>query len=388
MRGIQHVARGAAWRAAIGSALLLLAGGCKVVGAKVANLDALHENDGSHVRMAVLLGDVEYTLHHGLFRLVPGREERVKAKQPRPIKNPPALCLENLLGLVAFDPNNSGVAERQVEMLSFIAERCVWKLSRRAAVEALGKAAQRLEVGEHPDGRGAGGETAAAPAEVAEALRSVIQAVDKRGPGAAELPGACSAVAALELDSDGARRSLRTAAILLDRVGAADPRYEPLRDLSRDLQRWCIRLAIASALADASPLVRAEAVAADVRGGGMERLAEHYARLDPNHPRREADPEVIRRVLELIGKRGLPGLGSAEDPLSTERSLALLYALSTRHPDSRVRSTGMRTLERCSGAEIASLREEDWQDWWVARREGRDAPRAAAAPANKGENGP
>jgi hypothetical protein len=36
-------------------------------------------------------------------------------------------------------------------------------------------------------------------------------------------------------------------------------------------------------------------------------------------------------------------------------------------PESSVRVGAMRALGRVSGSGISSLREEDWQAWWLAR---------------------
>jgi hypothetical protein len=141
--------------------------------------------------------------------------------------------------------------------------------------------------------------------------------------------------------------------------------------LSEELQRRCVRQALAKALVDTEPRVRAAAVEASVASAGTKVLDEFLLQLD-----REASPEVLLRIVDLVRANGLPeGVpeGSQLTPEEArERRLQKLMELLVR-PESSVRVGAMRALGSVSQAGFSSLREEDWQAWWLARVAARTA---------------
>jgi hypothetical protein len=353
--------------------LCLCLGGCKVAGARVHNLRTLHEEDGRHVRTAVLYEDLEYVLRNGLLGLVPGATVKRRAPEAKPVKDPLGTCMSNALALARFEDEDTVAV--QVETFAMLAGKCPWKLSRELAVARLGHAGVRLELASAPappEG-GEGGDVAAGPAEVSEALSGVVRAVNPSADLQARpsLEQACAAVAALPLDAEGARRALRASALLEQRFGAADEAAAPLRALVLELERRCVRFGLAAGLADADPRVRAAAVASDVRVYGLERLGQHLDRLDPARDDAERDDAVMLKVLMLLRRHGPPrpsaGLTAELEQAERERRLRIVYELATHHPDGRVRIAGMRALQRWSDGAVASLREEDWQAWFLAR---------------------
>jgi hypothetical protein len=152
-----------------------------------------------------------------------------------------------------------------------------------------------------------------------------------------------------------------------------------LLELAEELQRRCVRLALAAALLDRDPRVRAVAVEAAVASAGLSVLQGILAQLD-----RESAPEVLLRVLELVRRRGLPPTLPENLPASApgtppitpemvrEAQLRALIELLDR-PETSVRVGAMRALAVVADANISSLREEDWQSWWLSRRERRAA---------------
>ena len=111
--------------------------------------------------------------------------------------------------------------------------------------------------------------------------------------------------------------------------------------------------------------MRAAAIEALVSARGREYLARSLPQLGT-----EIEPEVPLALLGMVRSIGLPGSTSVTaDPAQTEREgeLALLYPVATQHPVERVRISAMSTLSEVSGAGFRSLREEDWQTWWLAR---------------------
>jgi hypothetical protein len=350
--------------------------GCNVVQSKAHNLRQLHEDDGHHKRVAALVSDWEYTLRFNILGMLPGGVAREKT--PVKIKNPIAECVENLLELEDFDPENLGVSELQVENFTRYATSDPWKISRQICVRALGRAGMRLELREHPAPPREG--PVATEDVVVEALRKLIAALtplERREGPAPSVEEACRAVAAMNLDIEGARRTLAAVALLSKSVGARSERAAPLRELSLELQRRCVRFVIEAALKDSAGIVRASAIEADVRVFGPERLAVHLDEVS-------GDRDVALAVLDLVARYGLPAPTPGADPAETVRlrdeQLARLYMNATRNPDDRVRVRSMQALARVSDAGIASLREEDWQTWWLAREKSRPTQDAVQEP--------
>jgi hypothetical protein len=345
-----------------------------VVQAKTYNLRQLHEEDGHHKRVGALMNDWEYALRFGLLGVLQ-KKGAITDKPDEKIKDPLEECVENLLGLSAFDPDNLGVAAWQVESFTRYAITDPWQISREICVRGLGRAGVRLHVRDFPAPPKEG-----APAtedEVREALRVVIQSAtppERRTGPAPDLETACRDVAALNLDVDGARRALLAVALIAQTLGEKTARVAPLQKLSLELQRRCVRFALERALTDDNGMVRAAAIEADVRVFGKERLAAHFERLTSDR-----DSEVALRVLDLVERYGLPpyavGASPEDDQRARDQAIARLYASATHDPDDTVRVRGMEVLARVTDAGIRSLREEDWQTWWLAR----NATQAGAA---------
>ena len=339
----------------------LCLGGCKVAGARVYNLRTLHEEDGRHVRIAVLYADLEYLLRNGLLGLVPGATVSPRKKEPKEIKDPLGTCLENAHALSDFTGDD--VVPLQIETFAMLSLKCPWKLSRELAVVELGHAGERLELAKAPQPL-TPPPAPAVPQQVADALSALVRAVTPSEELSAQtIQQACDGIAALSLDGEGAQRALRATALLAQRFGASDEDGAPIRALVTDLEQRCVRLGLAAGLVDVDPLVRAAAVAADVRVFGPERLGTHLDRLDPRLPDAESSDVVAVRVLVLIRKHGLAESAGEQ----FEQRLRLVYEIATHHPNSYVRVCGMRALERLSGGTQHGLREEDWQAWYLAR---------------------
>lgn len=349
-------------------------GGCHVVESKAWNLNELHDESTHHRYTGALEGDTEYFFRHVLIGTFAVGGATISQKAPGPIEDPAQVCLENLVELEDFDASNTGVAAIQVEWFARLAVQDPWILSRERSVIALGRAAHRLSAGIPTalpkDAQPAGAQAAS------EALAGLVRAarpVLERGARATaserlDLDAACKVVSDLVLDLDGARRLLRATSELAKSVGDRNDAGKPLLELSQDLQRRCVRQALAKALVDKEPRVRAAAVEASVASAGTKVLDEFLFQLD-----REDSPEVLLRVLELVRQHGLPtGVPEGSDvtpEVANEKRLKALMDLLVR-PESSVRVGAMRALARVAPGVPRSLREEDWQAWWLARHEG------------------
>jgi hypothetical protein len=365
-----------------------------MVEAKVANLEELHDADGRHAYRGVLEGDLEWFLRHRVAAMLTATGAWIAEKDPRAIEDPAGECLENLLDLEAFGASDPRIAGRQVEWFARLAVEDPYRLSRERCTLALGRAGKRLRAGV-PVALEKGA-TASGPEALSAALARLVASfrrlVETRGPASAtallDFEADCDVVRGLPLDLDGARRALRVTNDLVRAAGLSDPEFDAVRRLDQDLQAVCVRRALASALLDKDAVVRAAAAEGSVECAGNAVLVPMLAQLP-----REAAPEVVTRVLHLVARHGLPGAPADLAPEQAlalrERSIDSIYAIVVERPDSRVRVAAMLALERVSDGAVSSLREEDWQAWWQARRAGRDVQdHEDAAPGGARGTGP
>jgi len=344
-------------------------GGCKIAASRAWNLNELHDAETRHRYSGALQSDVEYVLRN----MIAVGSVSLAGKTPIAIPDPANTCLENVIELEEYGDGDPYVAGLQVEWSSRLAVADPWKLTRERAVLGLGRAGKRLAPGppaELPEGAAPAGPDAISEA-VAGLVRSARPILD-RGSGASEterldLASAAEVVGALVLDIDGARRALHAAVELAETAGWEEPEAKPLKELCLDLERRCVRQALARALKDPEPRVRAAALEASVRTVGPEILDPILSQLA-----REPAPEVLVRAMDLVREVGLPEAPPEGSNATAEQArrvrLAAIYDLIDR-PEGVVRVAAMRALESVSGAGFRSLREEDWQSWWAALRE-------------------
>ena len=337
---------------------------CRVTEAKIYNLDQLHDADSHHRYRAALEGDWEYVLRHKLFSIFKVTGANLSEKSASNVEAPADECLANLIALEEADPRDPVIAGRQVEWFARLSVEDPWSLSRERAVTALAKAGERLSVGLP---RGLGSDLVPATPEIlSEHLSRVVKAmraVIERQSTRADLERACNDVRALDLDLAGARRALRVASELVSAAGTRDPDLEPLTAWSDDLQRVCIARALALAIDDKEPLVRAAALSSSARIGGRAAVdAVLFERLT-----REGDPEVVIAILDILARLGPTAVDQPSGGKSREDWLRAVYTLVERSRESEVRVHAMQALASLSGSGLKSLREEDWQSWWYAR---------------------
>lgn len=86
--------------------------------------------------------------------------------------------------------------------------------------------------------------------------------------------------------------------------------------------------------------------------------------------RREPAPEVVIRVMQLVRDLGLPELPADLAPAEAQKIrhtwLGNIYSLLTDRPEGPIRVAAMQALATASGTSLRSLREEDWQSWWLS----------------------
>lgn len=339
------------------------------------NLEQLHQADHHHRHVAHQTGDVQYLMKRGVAGFQPGRHIYDEAQLEK-IDDPSIECLAELISLCKFDPESTITSSLQVEWCVRIAVEDAWRLSRERALFELGRAAQRLEVGV-PQGIPEG--TASSVDEVVTAITKLIRAYrptverSERELYPEEwtaLEEAIAGIRALTLDLESGRRTLKGINALLGPVKRKERVRALLDPLALELQRTLVSQAINAALNDPLPSVRAVAVYVAVQSGGDVVLAQSLTQLGP-----QTSEEVIGTVMRLVELYGLP---EENDQLKGEiydrarqQWLGIIVEFAVNHPSGEVRVRCMRALREASGAQLDSLREEDWQRWWQGVLEAR-----------------
>ncbi|MBK7877514.1 MAG: hypothetical protein IPJ77_17585 [Planctomycetes bacterium] len=362
-------------RAAALLVFLALGAGCKSLESKTWNLSQLHDDGSRHRYHGALQSDFEYVLRHDVAGVLRGAGARFAEKGASGIDDPSQRCLENLVDLERYPAKTKREEALRVEWLARLAVACPSRLSRERAALALGPIGATIEAGV-PVGLAKDAETAGAAVvsnAAAALVRAVRGAIDPKalqsegGPPAPTIDAACVALEALVLDLDGARRALAATGELATVRGLGADARARIEQVSLDLERRLVRQALASALKDPEPIVRAAAVEASVACAGLSVVDSMIL-----HFEREQAPEVVVRVLALVRRRGLPDAPATLEPRARaewrDRQLQALYALLVTRPESEVHVAAMLALSRVADAGFQSLREEDWQAWFQRRR--------------------
>jgi hypothetical protein len=363
---------------------LSLASACHVVDSKDWNLRQLHDDQGHHVYTGALEGDFQYFWRQKVAAPLLSAGSTLAVKTPSHIDDPAGECLDNLVDLEDFDASDPRVAGLQVHWFSRLAVEDPWKLSRERAIHALGRAGRRLDAG-LPIGLAADAHPAG-PEALGSALEALVKSArpvmenGKRAGEVAELDfdASCQLVEHMTLDIQGARRALLAVVDLTRAAGLNNTAMAPLLRLNENLQRMCVRLGLSAGLADHEPIVRAAAIESSVDCAGTRCLIPILGQIG-----REPSSEVLVRVMQLLRKTGLPDPPADLAPAERERVrdgwITTIYRLLDTRPEGEVRVSAMLALSTISGGSLKSLREEDWQAWWLAQH-----PAPAAPPPSGG----
>jgi hypothetical protein len=377
-----------ALRGAAPLALALVLPGCMFVkspGAKDWNLSQLHRSSGSYHYTAELVGDFEFVMRSGTANLpLKSAVKRPLGGDKKPVPNPAAATLENLLALAAFDDEDERTIGLQVMWFARLAVQDPSILARERCVLELARFGRRLPIDvpeplppeAMPLGPDALGE------ELALLVREYRRLLEVGGTDRErqdDLDRVCRRIEASVFDLDGGRRILFAVNHLLNGLGARAPARPPLERLSRAAQKVCIELALAEALGDPAPLVRAAALRSSVEAVGTGVLAPILLQLD-----REQSIEVQAAVMVLVAERGLPDVPASLDEAAAERLrerwLEVIYERAVGQPDGHLQLQAMQALAKVLPPGAGSLRDEDWEQYWLARRDAARKARAERGP--------
>lgn len=368
---------------ACAAAILIV--GCASPEPKVSNLDQLHDGETRHRYQAALQSDFGWFVRRDLLGIFQGAGvEYATDVDAEPIEDPAGECLANLLVLEERALARDGVDARHVEWFARIAVEDRSRLSRERAVIALGRFGQRLSAG-LPARLGAD-QKPAGPEQLAPVLEELVRAVrvrveareDKRAASEAAVAQQVAAIRALDLDLAAGRRALRASGELQRLLVTADLSTRELDDLVVHLENLLVRRALAAAIEDSDEFVRAAAVHGIAASGGARAIdVVLFDRF-----RREKETRPLRALLEVLAVYGLPDAAASGVEVTHTRDewISSIHVIAIQHPDGELRVRAMRTLQAVAAPEIQSLREEDWQAWWLARRDATQSRDAAARP--------
>ena len=339
--------------------------------AKDWNLRELHDADGNHTLQAATLSDTEYFLRFGIGNLLGNSKDRIQEKKTKRVTKAPDRVLDNVLALSKFSAEDPRIATMQAKWLTWLAVADPWALTRERCVLGLGQLANQLSLDATP-GRPPE-EAISTPEEVEVALAQLIRAsktsiFEKRAPDeteALDIVSACQVVNELELDVEGGHRALEVIELLLNAGDVSKDFREPLIELSRSLTERLTGQVFALAVRDEEPVVRAAAVQAIVHANGTSILRQVLEQMT-----RESSPVVLNRVMQLIQVYGLPDHPKGTTAETARRVeevwIDVLYSFATQHPEGSVRTNAMLALTAVADGPD-SLREEEWQNWWIER---------------------
>jgi hypothetical protein len=294
------------------------------------------------------------------------------------IKNPSETCLELLTELLEFDASEQPRLEAiQIAWCTRLIDQDPYVLTREKATMALGELGAGLAInGPRQLGLAEPRVDAERAGELLSNLISGYRSA-RDGLGIAQLQSAIDAIEGETYDLDGARRMLPAAAALLQGAPEEAPATTAVTELVTWLERRTVELAFGRAVLDPQSRVRGAAAAAAVRCGD-ELL---YARLMTVLAEEQEGPGLFA-FLGVVLERGFPqpseALSGAEYENATEAWLDTLLSIAVQHPESAVGARAMQVLARVTEGGPDSLREEDWEAWYLERR-GVEPPEPAAA---------
>ena len=340
-------------------AVAMCAASCRVAGQNDHNLSQLHDSDTRHRYRGVLVSDFEYVARTALGKSLENADLSLAQANEGKIANPTEECVDNLADLLSLDGNDATVFALQLEWCARLAVEDPAIVVRELAMEGLGPLGAQLQPG-LPQAAGAGSDLAT-PEMLSAVFAQMLNAVRAAREGAADATqrrtDAVTALRALRMDAAGLWRAAR----LVREVRRVDPTEgEDLRALTRDLQVQLWKRAVGAGLTDRDERVRAAAMRTCTAADPQAANAVVWELL-----RREDSDYVRIAMARMLQERGLP---QESNGVTREMWLEHLYGQATGTAEEAVRVAAMMALSAQAQAGFQSLREEDWQAWWLARK--------------------
>ncbi|MEX1023780.1 MAG: hypothetical protein WD226_01775 [Planctomycetota bacterium] len=347
----------------------LFVAGCYGVRSRVRVLDALHDPDGS-IRFVAPIQTPQEAFWRDLLRAIP--EVDVGDPEPVSVDDPYELTLEHLIGLSRADVDDDGDVALLVSTFAWYGAQDPYVLARERAFEGLGRVAARLEfeqlerLPEEP----------ATPDEVLVDVRAIVAAIgtaQQNQIGWSEgLAAASAALAARPLDLEGGFHTARVLSRLAPLAGDRDaPGWEPFWAAHDEVLRRAAAQSFGLGLQDPEPRVRAAAML------GATRASDGYGQALSLLLQEDPSEEVRVAGLRWLARNGFPRRPRADTSANQEgyeetwvRLVVLLLQDTFEGP---VAVWACRALERMTTAELATLRSEEWLEWYFAADRDRGA---------------
>ncbi|MGK0484394.1 MAG: hypothetical protein ACJAQ3_004384 [Planctomycetota bacterium] len=374
--------------------LSVLAVGCRTSTVATQNLDALlSSSDAFRYRAATTsVWQDLFRSSIGALRSIGGGE--AYTPEVRDVRNPSWVALNNLLDLAASDEGNDAWRyNEKVRIFTRYATSAPSQLCRERAVLELVPHALRLDITEPY----APLKTAANQAELRQALEGLIDAtrriiVERSGvseTASADFDAAITVLEATRLNVQGGSRLLSAIGTFLKgsalRAGLPAEQRTRLEELSLKVQKDLVREALFAGLVDQTDVVRSAGMRSNIAVYGDDFAIEALLKLVP--PRNVATPvaKAFARfnvppvpvefdmtfisICEAFELRGLPLAAKTPDSIGVETRGTIFatfwqIAINDLMFSDQSRNAAMRALGSLSGAQLETLRSEEWDTWF------------------------
>ncbi len=374
----------------LGVGALSLLAGCRTTTVATQNLDAvLTSNDKFSYNAATsgVWGDL-FQSSIGALKSLGGA--RTAAPKVQPVLNPSKVALTNLMDLATAD--EGPVAWRhneQVRSFARYATSAPSQLCRERAVLELVSHAKRLGVTEPYTAL----DETANQSELRQVLEGLVDAtrriIAERGQVSetanADFDAAIAVLEGTQLNVASGSRLLRLIGPFFKGGGLPSEQRAQLEELSLQIQKDIAREGLYAGVVDRSDVVRAAGMTANIgvygedfaieallalvpRANVADPVAEAFNRFGVPPVPIEFDATIVA-VCDAFARGGLPFAAKKPTSLGVETRgtlFAVLWQISINDLafSDRARNAAMRALNATSGAQLDTLRFEDWDTWF------------------------
>ena len=374
----------------LGVGAVALLGGCRTATVATQNLDAvLTSNDGFSYNAATtgVWSDL-FDSSVGAIKSL-GRR-RASAPKVKPVLNPSRIALKNLMELATSKEGpDAWRFNEQARTFARYATSAPSQLCRERAVLELVPHAQRLGITEPYVPL----DETANQSELRQVLEGLVDAtrriVAERGQvsetASADFDAAIAVLDETQLNVASGSRLLRLLGPFFKNGGLPSDQRAQLEELSLKVQKDIVREGLFSGVVDRSDLVRSAGMKANIAVYGEDFAVEALLSLVPR--RNVADPvaeafdrfdvpqvpiefdSTLVAVCEAFDRGGLPFAAKKPTALGIETRgtiFAVLWQISINDLafSDRARNAAMRALDSVSGANLDTLRSEEWDTWF------------------------
>jgi len=356
-------------RVLLSASFALLLQACITVESSHWNLQELHNPDGSARRVAELRNGIQQAITEFISDVefkVPLIEE---VSGEGVVEDPLGSCLRNLNGLLDEPGENILWRARQVSMVTWLSNACGYSLSRERCALALPELGSHYGLTEPQDldterAFASPDEVTAMAHELAHSTGLKTALEPASGQPVMTLREVVKNIEALNMNRQGARRMLLTAAALLQRLPDELPDRSALVELEQRLGKKCLALCLHRGLNDENARVRSAALAAWIELSEGQDPRPYVLALGSGQVKN------IQVAVTGMKRHGVPGIpeGSEASASSDMQPAAENYWAGVMSELLDTLREGPGALALCHGMAFLSgdpenLRPEHWIAW-------------------------